>query len=272
MSELTLLSALLDARTPGEGLVEFVVPEDWMQGRTTFGGLISVMAVRAMRDVAGRDWPESVKLRALQTSFVGPVDKGPVQVTVQVLREGKNVRQIQAQVRQNGSVAAVMLGVFGSERETTLSVLSPARPQSRSPEEGRRVPFVAGLAPNFTQHIDMSMVEGDMPYSGSDAWHSRIHLRLKHDTLADTELLTVLLADVPPSPIVSRFKKPAPASSVSWALELRPLASQPDPRGFWRVDTEALASAGGYVNQVSRLWTPTGELASLGYQVVAAYA
>jgi hypothetical protein len=37
------------------------------------------------------------------------------------------------------------------------------------------------------------------------------------------------------------------------------------------VDTDVIAAAGGYVNQVSKLWTPSGELASIGYQVVAVY-
>ena len=38
-----------------------------------------------------------------------------------------------------------------------------------------------------------------------------------------------------------------------------------------RVDTDVLAAAGGYSNQVSRLWSPDGELAALGYQVVTVY-
>ncbi len=232
-----------------------------------------MLAVQAMRDIAGAAWAPDVRLRALQTSFIGPVDRGAMQVHVQVLREGKNVRQVQALVRQDAQTAAVLLGVFGTERDTSLPVLAPQRPPVvLSAEQAGEVPFVRGVMPNFVQHIQMRWGEGDLPFSGSDGWHTRIHLRPRDAHGVDLELLTVLLADVPPSPVLSRFTRPTPASSVSWELELR----HPDPAaepsdGFWRVDTEALAAAGGYVNQVSRLWTPAGQLAALGYQVVAAY-
>ncbi len=273
MNATTALSDLLARRVIGDTSVEFDIPEDWQQGRTTFGGLVAALAVQAMRDIAGSGWPTGVQLRALQTSFIGPVGKGTVQVTVQALREGKNVRQIQALVRQGPDTAALLLGVFGSDRETALPRLAPSQPAvAIGPDAAPALPFVPGVAPNFLQHLEMRWAEGGWPFSGSDSWHSRIHLRLRAEgDLVDAELLTVLLADAPPSPVISRFDRPTPASSVSWELELRPIDAAADLDGFWRVDTDALAADGGYVNQVSRLWTPGGELASLGYQVVAAY-
>ena len=60
------------------------------------------------------------------------------------------------------------------------------------------------------------------------------------------------------------------ASSVSWALELRPVTVS-DAKGYWRMDKEALATGEGYVNEKTTLWTPDGQMAALGYQVVAVY-
>lgn len=274
MSDFTPLSTLLGARrrdTPGR--VGFDIPADWLQGRTSFGGLISTLAVQAMRDVAGGAWPESVKLRALQTSFIGPVTQGPAEVVVNVLREGKNVRQVQALVRQQGQTAALLLGVFGGERETIVPVKAPERPAiSRTPDETPERQLRPGAAPNFTQHMDMRFAEGVAPFSGQHSEMSRIHLRIRGEPLPiDLELLTVLLADVPPTPVISNYQQPTPASSVSWELELRPLAQAPAADGWWRVDTDVLASGGGYVNQITKLWAPGGELAALGYQVVTVY-
>ena len=73
---------LLAARTVQGTQVQARVTEDWLQGRTTFGGLIAVLGVQAMRDVAGAAWPAEVSLRALQTNFVGPVAVGQVDVDV----------------------------------------------------------------------------------------------------------------------------------------------------------------------------------------------
>ncbi len=273
MNTFTPLSTLLAARTRDGDRVRFEVPEDWLQGRTSFGGLISVLAVQAMRDVAGAAWPDAVRLRALQTSFIGPVGQGPVEVTVNLLREGKNVRQVQALVQQQGQTAALLLGVFGVERETLVPVHAPQRPAvSRSPEETAVRALPAGVAPNFTRHMDMRFAEGAPPYSGQASELSRIHVRLKDEPAqVHIELLTELLADVPPSPVISVFTQPTPASSVSWELELRPLVQEPAADGWWRADTDVLAAAGGYVNQVTRLWAPGGELAALGYQVVTVY-
>ena len=125
MPTFTPLASLLAARTRHETRVSFEVPEDWLQGRTSFGGLISVIAVQAMRDVAGAAWPHDVRLRALQTSFIGPVGQGPVEVAVTLLREGKNVRQVRALVQQAGQTAALLLGVFGSERQPVVAPMSP---------------------------------------------------------------------------------------------------------------------------------------------------
>lgn len=273
------LYALLQGRRVNGSQVEFDISEDWLQGRTTFGGLISTLAVQAMRDVAGAAWPDDVSLRALQTSFVGPVGVGSVQIDVQVLREGKNVRQVQARASQSGQLAAVLLAVFGASRVSSLPELKPMRPDvAKGPDELPALPFIPGLTPNFIQHIDFRWAEGGIPFSGSDLWHSRIHLKLHPGEGAPAsapaaayanELLTVLLADAPPTPVLGRMKTPGPASSVTWALELRPVASS---EGWWRVDSEAQASGQGYVNQQSTLWAPDGSLAAYGYQVVAVYA
>ena len=43
-------------------------------------------------------------------------------------------------------------------------------------------------------------------------------------------------------------------------------------RRLARMDKDALASGEGYVNEKTTLWTHDGQLAALGYQVVAVYA
>ncbi len=212
MSTFTPLSTLLAARTRTTDNVGFTVPEDWLQGRTSFGGLISVLAVQAMRDVAGAAWPATVRLRALQTSFIGPVAAGSVEVSVNLLREGKNVRQVQALVRQQGQTAALLLGVFGVDRATIVPAKAPERPAiSRLPEEVAPRSLPRGIGPNFTQHMDMRFAEGVVPMSGLPSEMSRIYLRLKDEPIAvDLELTTVLLAGVPPTPVLGIFTQRTP--------------------------------------------------------------
>lgn len=272
------LSTHLDQRLISPSSVTFHIGEDWQQGRTLFGGLLSALAVQAMRDICGTDWP----LRALQTSFVAPVPAGGFEIQVHLLRQGKNIRQVKAQllVTQNNQpaqnnqpeVAAVFLGVFGAPRASTLDTLRPVMPpHTKTVDKSLQLPFMPGLTPNFTQHFDFHLADGAFPFMGADTWHSSTHIRLKLPELIDAELLSVMLADAGPTPPLARLKAPAAASSVSWALELRPVTSTA-PDAYWRMDKQAHVVEDGYVNETTRLWAPDGQIAALGYQVVAVYA
>jgi acyl-CoA thioesterase len=269
----TPLSALLAARSIQGKRVSFKASEDWQQGRTLFGGLLSALSAQAMRDVCGSEWP----MRALQTNFVGPVSLDTFHIDVTLLRQGKNVRQVMAMVRQADAtgteqVCGTLLGVFGGARNSQIAPRQPVQPPvAIDAQAATPLPYLPGLTPNFTQHMDFRLAEGAFPFTGSDSWHSSYHVRLKDNAGVDAELLAIMLTDVGPSPALSQAKAFAPASSVSWALELRPVTPF-DPEGLWRLDQDTVAYGEGYANDRAHLWTPDGQLAALGYQVVAVYA
>lgn len=272
-SPITPLAQVLDHRQREGQRVSFRITEDWQQGRTMFGGVLSVMAVQAMRDICGSDWP----LRALQTNFVGPVSPGLVHVDVTLLRQGKNIRQVKAQILQANAegveqIAGILLGSFGVGRESVLPSLRPPQVAvANAVETSYPWPFIPGMTPPFTRHLEFRHAEGGVPFSGDDSWHSRTYVRLLDNAGIDTELQAIILADAGPTPALAQLRGYTPASSVSWALELRPVSiGQRD--GHWRMDKDALAVGEGFVNEKTTLWTPCGQLAALGYQVVAVYA
>ena len=210
-------------------------------------------------------------MRALQTNFIGPVATGDVSIKVELLRQGKNIRQVKASLFSEGTLAGLMLGVFGGSRETEVKTIMPAQgPSQVTLEEAPELPFFPGIAPNFLQHLDLKWAEGAFPYTGTESRASKVYLRLKDDRI-DAELATVMFADAPPTPVISGFNRPVPASSVSWSLELRTPADLAGSDGWWRIDIDTKATAEGYTNEQASLWTPDGRLASLGYQVVAVY-
>ena len=273
MVTLNRLSTLIERRRIGTDAVHFPVTEDWQQGRTCYGGLISTLAVVAMRDLAGHAWPAEASLRGLQTCFVAPVIPGEVEIGVQLLRQGRNVCQVQAQARQGGQVAAVLLGVFGADRPSSLAPHHPPRPAPRHEADALPPPPpLPAAAPVFLEHFDMRWSEGAPPFTGGKGCSSSIHLRLAGDEGASlsAELQTVLLADLPPTPAIGQLTQPTANSSVTWALELRPLPPCP-PGGWWRADNQSTMVEGGYVNHTSRLWAPGGQLAAFGSQVVAIF-
>ena len=68
-----------------EGGFATAIPEDWMQGRTSYGGFSAALALEAARGLA----PDLPPLRSAQVSFVGPLS-GEVEVRARMLRRGKN--------------------------------------------------------------------------------------------------------------------------------------------------------------------------------------
>ena len=84
------------------------VSDDWLQGRSTFGGLQAALALRAMRGLV----PATLSLRSLQVAFVAPVSGGAVRITARVLREGKNVIQVEARLLEGEETACLVIGVF----------------------------------------------------------------------------------------------------------------------------------------------------------------
>jgi acyl-coenzyme A thioesterase PaaI-like protein len=128
-------STLIAARRREGDTLHFHIGEDWQQGRTAYGGVVSALAAQAMRDVAGTDWPAEVRLRALQCSFVAAVPAGPVSVAVEVLRRGRNVVQVMARVLARGeagdSLGSVLMGVYSAERSSVLTPRRLARPPAR---------------------------------------------------------------------------------------------------------------------------------------------
>lgn len=266
---------ILAARRVEGALLQFDVPADWQQGRTAYGGLASALAVQAMHDIAGPAWPPDVRLRALQTNFVGPVAPGPASIAVESLREGKSVRQVMARLTTSGgAVAGLWVGVYGSPRPTSIDTLVPsAEPLRFAPGEAPTRPFTPGLMPDLLSHFEIGWAAGAPPFSGGTGWDTSQYLRLVRDRadLIDTDVLTVLLADLPPTPAISRLTRPAPASSVCWSLELLPLAAPVEPDAWWRIDTRTRSAGAGYANHSSTLWAPDGTPAAFGHQVVAVY-
>ncbi|HEF4759591.1 TPA: thioesterase family protein [Pseudomonas putida] len=269
---LTPLADLLARRVRIEQSVFFDIPADWLQGRTSFGGLIAACSAQAMRDVAGVDWDPAVRLLSLNANFVGPLTLGAVDVAVRVLRDGKNIRHILAQVSQNGQLGTVVTGVFGLARETSVPSHSPPiRQLPKSVEDSPPTPQIPGVV-NFAKHMEFRWADGQLPYSGGVDWQSSVYARFPFEGDVPAELMTIILADSSPPPVLGRFKTPVLASTVSWFVELHAPAELPGSEAFWLVDKHTRTASTGYVNDTTTVWTPEGKLAAFASQVMAVFA
>jgi acyl-CoA thioesterase len=247
----------------------FTVPDDWLQGRSTYGGLQAAFALLAMRQLTGVAAP----LRVLQTTFVAPVAGGEVTVTARTLRAGKSVTHVEARLMQGDDTLCLVIGIFGAPRESLIHVPIAVRAAPQGPDGLRDLPFARGIAPNFTQHFAWRWAEGGWPYSGHSDAFTRIWLRHRAPTGAsafEAEAAFVGLADAVPSPALSMMKTPKASSSLTWTLELlRDVPPQGDE--FWRIDSDIHQARDGYVAQTAVVIAPDNQPVALSRQAVVVF-
>ncbi len=101
---------------PGEstGIYHAEIDESWVLRPMPQGGVTTAIALAAM--AAELDHPEQV-LRSMHTMFVAQVPHGPVEVAVEVLRKGRSVSHLRADVRSPGAERGhLVTAAFGAER------------------------------------------------------------------------------------------------------------------------------------------------------------
>jgi acyl-CoA thioesterase len=243
------------------------VGEDWMQGRATFGGLVAAMGNEAMRQIVPRERP----LRSLQTTFVGPAPAGDWRIRARVLRVGKAVTLAHCEVLDGEQVAAVQVGVYGGPRPSEVFVKAQApAPAPRRVEDINEVRYQPERGgPPFLQHFAQRFAQGAKPFSGE---RSATKIFVRHrDPAHLTEAHVIALVDAIPTPALSMFKAPAPASSLVWTLEFIRHEFDHPSEDWWRLDTDIDAAADGYVQQSGVLIDPKGEPLALTRQLFAVF-
>jgi acyl-CoA thioesterase len=256
-----LLSSVRESR-------EVVIPASWGQGRATFGGLVAALAfdVMASKVAPGR------AMRALQVSFVGPVEPdAPAIIEAELLRGGKAVSQVQGRILQNGETRLACLASFGGDRESSVQLAPSPAPEAVPVDQCQELSYIPGVTPEFTQHIEMRWAFGHMPFSGKGGREMGGWMQFRETPSVLTDAHIVALVDAWPPALLPHLKGPAPASSLSWALEIvhpRP-AMKP---GEWLLYRATIDQAGaGYGHTHAGIWTERGELVALSRQTVTVF-
>jgi acyl-CoA thioesterase len=98
----------------GPGRYRAVVDDSFNLRPLPQGGIVTALALRAMADTL--DDP-SQRLRTMHTTFVAQVGDGPVDIDVELLRRGRSVSHLKAEVRNAGANRGhITTGVYGATR------------------------------------------------------------------------------------------------------------------------------------------------------------
>lgn len=240
-------------------------PEDWLQGRSLFGGLQSAFALHAMRALL----PEPIALRTLQTTFIAPVAAGIVRARARVLRTGANALHVEARLLDGKQTLALVVGVFGRPRASAIARM-PAREHVAHDPRRVAMPYVPGFSPAFTQHFRARWIRGGLPFSGDPLPQTFIEVDLL-DSGPASEAHVVAIADYVPPVALSMLDEPRPGSSLTWMLEL--LTDRFDHLSLdgWRVDASLIAARDGYTSQSTLIFAPDGSAVAQSQQSMVVF-
>lgn len=255
-------SDLFASMVPDGDRFSVTITEDWMQGRTTYGGLSAAICLEA----AHRRFPDLPPLRSAQISFIGPAG-GEVTAEAELLRQGKSVGFVQADVHGEKGLATRSLFSFGAARESVFDQHFMPPPDLPRAEECDV--FIPQGGPSFTQHYDSRLAKGARPGTGSD--ENDHYIWVKHLDEKATDLVALLaLADMPPPAVMPMFNEFAPISSMTWMVNM--LTDKPQSKdGWWLLQSRAENAAQGYSSQDMLVWNSDGEPVIAGRQSVAIF-
>jgi acyl-CoA thioesterase len=263
---MTPLSKVLKLKSDGPDFVA-EIPQDWTQGRTTFGGLLAAVAIRGLQTAA-----QGRPLRSFLMDCVAPTLPGELRVQVEVLRVGRSLSHARATLSQENQTRAVLLATFGNARDTKLKLDAASAPKSDlPPDQLVRLPYIEGAMPAYTQHFDYRWTSQHGLFSGAPEGKLSGYVRALDADRVDSAVIAALIDSFPP-PVLTQLRAPAPASMVTWMVNfthVRPALAQNE---FCRYESSTISANGGYAGVDTKLWDNDGKLLADSRQLVAEFS
>jgi acyl-CoA thioesterase len=261
---MTSFSEIIDGITPNG---EAHVPEDWQQGRTTYGGLSAALCVAG----ALRTLPDLPPLRSAQFTFIGPA-AGVLRIAPSVLRTGKNSVFVAVDLQADSGLATRATLSFGAARASSLRYRAHPAP-SVSPPEACADFFAGGTPPRFAAQFDVLRAGGCAPLSRAAEPDLLVWFRHRDPAARRGLVGLIALADALPPAAFSMFAAPAPISTVTWSIDVldADAANGGTGDGWHLMQSRGDHVADGYTSQSMTAWNEAFLPVLAARQVVAIF-
>lgn len=256
------IASLLAPVTGQPGPARLVHAEDWMQGRTLYGGASALVAYT----MAVRAFPGLPPLRAGQIAFVAPVGE-EIALTAQIVRQGRNVTQVRSEILAEGRVALSAFWLFGEGREANAVHLAGQPEDWPGPPEAHET-VTHKFAPAFVAK-NFELRHGQE--KGADRGATvRRWARLVEEHDLDPVSKLVLMGDVMPPGAMRAMQRQGPISSINWSFNVLDPESR-SREGWYLAENASQHADAGYSSERLRLWDADGRQVLDGMQCVAVF-
>jgi acyl-CoA thioesterase len=261
---MTAFSQMLATMKQHSEQFSIILPSDWLQGRTAYGGLSATLCLEATLRTA----PDLPPLRSAQFAFVGPAS-GDLTIKVTTLRRGKSTVFTHVDLEGDHGLAVRGLLCFGAPRESALTHVALPMPVTPAAENCPDY-FTLPNMPNFMRHFDGRLAAGAKPVTPSAAPEMLVWLRHRDNDAADNLVSLLALADALPPAAMVLFETMAPISTMTWSIDM--LTDSPvSQTGWWLAQCKAETAKAGYSAQSTVIWNATGLPVLVSRQNVAIF-
>ncbi|QDK33034.1 thioesterase family protein [Sphingomonas sp. IC081] len=259
---MTGFAARLAAAEEIDGGFAFDITEEWLQGRTAYGGLTSALSLAAAQRVDA----ELPPLRSGQFAMIAPL-AGRVEARARIVRKGRNATWVSAELSNEKGVGFSASFVFMRQIESAADIAGYLMPEGVNPaQHAKPVPMdhaPAFLRENFDARFALpksALGEADLCW-----W-----VRLKERDGLDPALEAVLIGDALPTAVLPLLNFRVPISSMHWHVNLlEPTPATED--GWWLLrSTSEFARDGGASEHILQ-WNAAGRPVIAGMQSVAVF-
>ena len=256
------IAQMLEPVAANAGSITLPHAQEWMQGRTMYGGMSALIAYTA----AMRAFPDLPPLRAAQIGFVAPIGD-TFALTATIVRQGRNVSQIRSEIVADGEVALTAYWLFGASRAP--NAVHPAAPPENWPGGPLDQEVLAlDKAPAFIRNN--YEIRRAQTLSGPGEPIVRRWARVTDAGALDAMSQLILLGDTLPPGAMRVMQRRGPISSINWSFNL--LGSAPHTMdGWWLTENASDHADDGYSSERLRLWNSEGQQVLAGMQLVAIF-
>ena len=251
-----------------ENKESFIIPKQWSQGRTVFGGLSAAIVFAAARKKVSNER----LIRSFSCNFVGPFFVEEVfSINTEVLREGKNVSTIQSSIIQNGKTCVHAQSVFGGQRQSKLRVENADTHVMQIPKKPTFIPVIPKLTPKALSNFELAFTDGGMPFKGSKNTTVGGWMRFKKSPQEMSICHLIALIDAWPPTLLQMLRLPAPASTMTWTLNfVQPLGMLSTSEWF-AYQSKTREYSDGYGITDANIWDQDGKLLAMSNQVITLF-
>lgn len=247
----------------GGGRFGAEMSERWWAGRGPNGGFVAAVILRAIQASAAAERAP----RTLTVHFLRAPVAGPVEVAVEVEREGSRVTFLSARMTQSGKTQATALAVL-SESWSEGGFSELAMPAAGEPGELHTID-VGDVpdAPRMLQNYRVRPALGEAAFSGgaprTGAW-----IRTREPRLLDAPLAAALLDTWFPAPFV-KLDGPRAAPTIDYTVHFRSPLPPPGagPEDAYLLAFESGVARDGFFEEDGQLWSADGTLLAQSRQL-----